>query len=519
MKNSRLITLLLTAIVASTTFSKECVLDENSFVTNTPKNITRILLTLPANTFQFGYTYKEFEFALRIYLLQSPEIRKKIYEEVLAAALKKGPSTVGGEALFSLILRDSQARELWDKRRPDSKTAERYKELAEQLGKLPTPTLHIGEIEKLVAGKPKNGTAFLSQLPKAYRTNYAVMFESGAAQESSEEDPRGIFFGEDIVVAFNGNPSHQRYENVEVMHLNPHTARTELRETIRNEGTGSVKLSQPNPKLCAECHGPTSDPYSKWMSYNFWQGAVAGHEDVLRGNTTKEGKSLGKLMGKAQSHERYKLMEDLKTHFTPEKDLAHANNGQLNRVLNLHSMVRMLRLMAATPNFCKFRYAVLGAVAGCKDIVSFIPEGVRKDFSDYGGIAENTKQLGVKLKEEFKKAYPQPSEQSDPLVFFEESSIANLRYLFEGRGIRMKGWSTDPFTGYGWNDGTYTLSDFSILLRYAYDDLFGEYPPHQIGLDGPNDCDWYKKQSLSALASLAPQQSDPESESNLTPHR
>jgi hypothetical protein len=108
------------------------------------------------------------------------------------------------------------------------------------------------------------------------------------------------------------------------------------------------------------------------------------------------------------------------------------------------------------------------------------------------------------LKKEFEKSYPQPSEQQDPTYFFEEKPIANLRYLFEGRGISMKGWSTDHVTGYGWNDGTYQLKDFAILLRYAYDDFSESYPPYN-GTTPPNECEWFKSQSLLELAALAPQ--------------
>lgn len=503
-----LILFLYGASLAAAAPDKECLVDAKHFATNTPQNILKILRSAQPNTFQFGYTFKEFEFGLRLYLLQPPEERKKIYAEILADALK--PKTVyeaDNQALFSLIIRDPLARELWEKRDKKAKPVERYQKLAAQLKKLPPPNLGMGEVKKILESKPKNGTAVLAALPAAYRENYAVMFESGASQESSDKFPRGIFFNDDVVTGFNGNSQHNRYENIEFMHLNASTATTDLYETAPNDDKTHAELSPPNPALCNQCHGPSADPFTKWMSYNFWRGAIAGHEDVLRGTETKEGKSLTSLLEQAETNlpekkeanERYKLFENLKNHFDPEKNLARTNNGRLNRALNLHSMTRMLRLMAATPNFCKYRYAVQAAVIGCEDIQSFIPENVHKDFSSYATIAADTKALGAKLDEEFKKAYPQPSEQRAPSYFFEEKKIANLRYLFEGRGISMNGWSSDHVTGYGWSDGTYELRDFAILLNYAHEDLYENSAPY-------TDCKSLREQSLLALKAMAPQE-------------
>lgn len=489
------------AFIRSSHAANECKITPQTFVTNSPANIARVLHDTESAIAEGDYRVKPEE-GLRLYLLLGEKERAEVFKLLLPKALEVPPQHAPKvvPALIDLILRDALARGLWEKARKDLPSSPRLSELEKLLKKYP-PTFTLSDIQERLNTKPKSATAFLSSLPKEFRKSHTALFDSGSRQESSAEDPRGLFYSEDVAIGFNGNSAHQHFDEVEFLYLNPHTAMVEMYQIAPGAKDASpVVLSAKNPQACFGCHGSPTDPHGKWLSYNFWRGAIAGHDDAVAPDKTVEATSLATLKKKAaEGHPRYSLLEGLATRFPNhrEAEILRQPNGELNRVLNLHSMTRMLRLMAATPNYCQFRYAVIAAVSGCPDIPSFLPEHLRRNLPPYASFVTKTEALKKKLQDEFAKAYPGATRS--PVEFFESTGIANLRYLFEGRGISMNGWSTDMLVGYGWSDGEADLTTYGRLLRWAYQDIFDDYPLHKIGVRSPVDCAWFKERSLAAL--------------------
>ena len=499
-------------LTATSLLGDDCDYSNGKIINNTPARIHELLgYTVASFHLTSPFEDKTREAIIRVYLLMDEKSREEVFTRTLKKALE---DPLPGDAndrlpdVFELLHRDELARALWDKYGKNltkgSPAAKKFEQLEAIQKKLPKPPFSLGDVRQLIGKNLKSNTAFLASLPPEYRMNYTLMYDSGASQEADDDDPRTIYYGSEVVVGSNGNPNHRRYDYGEVMYLDPHHATTELYEIgPGKQNPHHVSLSTKNPEFCAQCHGSTSEPHAKWMTYNLWQGAIGQLEDITGSGDSREARVLRNLKAKAPSHPRYRLLEGLKDHFHSEKNIEHVPNGGLGRVLTVHAMTRMLRLMEGTPNFCRYKYAVLAAIEECPDLPSYIPEALRKQFTPYKDISASTKALGEKLKKLYEKT-PKVVDGRPPVDFFEERKIAGLRYLFEGRGISMDGWSTDHVTGFGWADGTYNLWDFFPLLRWSDRDLDNGPNEDYQRIGGPAvDCVWLKNESLKALGKLA----------------
>lgn len=458
------------------------------------------------------------EFEMRLFRMLPDDKKKAVLEKVFASEaeyIRARPVAVPFDPKFQvsgyakLMMRDAFARKIVPelyKKLVKSPEMEGY--LSAEIAyaeKHPRKSLTLAEIEALTK-KQKTVTAWLKDLPKDFRGRFTAIHDSGALQAGTVQNSRILYFDDELVVGANGDPRQSQYAVAEVMSLDPVRARTQLR-TVSETTDGPVKLSDPNPGRCKKCHGQ-DDPYGQFSAYSFWDGAVGSFRDTIP-DGSPEKTALDNLRRQhAEKHERYGLLEKFEEYAAIDPtsgQLAQTPNEKLNEVLNLHAMSRMFRLIVQSPNYCAFRYAIYAALSGCAKIEDFIPEPFRKSMTAHATFVESTAKLKQKLADRFKEVHPKlaadPTNTFLPQNFFDSGKIADLRFLFEGRNLSMKGWSTDTITGYGWTDGVHDLAFLNGLLAFGDRGLTDFF---RVTIPDEAACVALKKKSLEALAGMAP---------------
>ncbi len=152
--------------------------------------------------------------------------------------------------------------------------------------------------------------AVIEHLPREYRENYTLAHDSQSLQGSSYENPRAILFGRtaSLVLTFNGDPSQQHYHAIEAMQFREGPETFEL-YSIELDG-GVARFSEPNPAVCASCHG--SPPHPVWSSYEY-ENRETRHWPGLYGSThdapmleAEEKAAFERFRERAASHPRYR---------------------------------------------------------------------------------------------------------------------------------------------------------------------------------------------------------------------
>lgn len=169
----------------------------------------------------------------------------------------------------------------------------------------------IDDLRELVREKDLSTVAeVVEHLPREYKENYTLAYDSQSLQGSSYENPRAILFGRtaQFVLSFNGHPSQQHYNAFEAMQFREGSESFELYSIVFENGTAS--FSEPNPNVCLSCHG--SPPHPIWSSYEYgdretshWPGLYGSSHDAPLLDE-KERAAFQRFRERAASHPRYR---------------------------------------------------------------------------------------------------------------------------------------------------------------------------------------------------------------------
>lgn len=110
---------------------------------------------------------------------------------------------------------------------------------------------------------------FLKALPDHYQKHYAFVEKTRGLGKASLTYPRIVLFGADarLMISVSTDPSDERYERVDVAHMDKRTGQWEFSE-FDFKATGQ-KLNR-NPASCVQCHGSPGRPI--WGTYLDWPG-------------------------------------------------------------------------------------------------------------------------------------------------------------------------------------------------------------------------------------------------------
>ena len=372
----------------------------------------------------------------------------------------------------------------------------------------------IGSLEKLL---PLLSIQHLSQ--------YVLVHHSQSLQGASAESPRVILYGKaaKLVLAFNGDPSQERYRNLEIIQYRDSSRRFEFRDIEFNEGSASPTISPPNPPICMSCHRG-ADPRPNWAGYPLWPGAFGGEDDGIFRLTAPMDRSSEDwvtyqfFLDHQKQHGRYQFLSE-----KPAAELPNTVLGSLLQELNLHRIARKL----STEKLIRFRYAILGAVSCFYSdhhtfIQDFVPASTQTGFKlTYDQVLNHTvDQNRVAFLDRIQDLQaidahaPLSSRvqeiweiERDPTsaILVSDQIMARLRWITENLGERVDDWSlqfgppsADLENGYvGVSDLQRILPD--ELLPAEADSALRSVLDHRVDGDLEIICDQLQQKSQGVL--------------------
>lgn len=327
--------------------------------------------------------------------------------------------------------------------------------------------------ESLVEDIKKAGTNSLEEslalLPTDFLRHYVLMYRSRSLQDASPLYPRAIVFGRSarFILAFNGHEKQKGYNNLEIIQFRDQEQRWEFRE-ITFFKDKSPSFSEANPKKCLECHQSPRrenvDPRPNWEPYNFWPGAYASVDGVLKpvlkpdyeayisgdkplSSTLRsflpqdqilieeqslEQKNLQKFFSEIKpQHSRYKFLAE----FSVRKPLSLT---KMTVILNMRRVARLIKEELGSL-FQDYKYVVLGLgdyvsplsskqlQFACGDL--YLPKSVYADYVS----------RGLRLRSHPEKKYIRPQNT----YRWSFGLAAGFDILFLPLGIQTDDWSMD----------------------------------------------------------------------------
>lgn len=191
---------------------------------------------------------------------------------------------------------------------------------------------------------------------------------------------------------------------------------------------GKSELSHANSARCKTCHGEPARPI--YPGYPEWEGSFNSlHNGQL---PAAEVEGFREFMAAAGSDpsSRYRFLE-LKDPFSGEpRPIEKTANFGINIELASGNAIRVARLLAKTPDFQVFKFAIAGAFLECENVESFIPTSLAKTL--HGSIEKRfslkkkwSSSLVGKTYEKLRRVDSSP--MLDALVNFDDGEIRKKR--------------------------------------------------------------------------------------------
>ena len=287
----------------------------------------------------------------------------------------------------------------------------------------------------------------VSLLPEGLRSRYVLIRESQSLQQSTPKNPRVILFGRNgnIFIAFNGGTEHGR-NTIEIIEVEEESNKYLFSE-IAFLGDSSATLSDPifrsnefareirNPRKCTHCHGPSDNPRINWDPYPVWPQASAP-KSVL---TDEEIEYLEQFIDWGEENSRYKYLDrqgnlDSILNFSI---LPFTMAIRMNQAIQEHRKRRFIRNIHSIPDYEKYYFMILGALAQCENLEEFIPKG------DLGKFEATSIGLRQSLMEEVDAHIKNNAPHHYPLFSFGDTNrtvVGNIKWIVDALGGTMKDW-------------------------------------------------------------------------------
>jgi hypothetical protein len=304
---------------------------------------------------------------------------------------------------------------------------------------------------------------FIPYLPKEYRENYVLMFQSQSAQYASERHPRIISFGGDssFIMAFTGDPKQPGFQRMEMIQFREKPSKFDFKEIVFDPQNKKVNFVE-NPQSCKNCHRTDSRP--NWEPYNLWRGAYFGVDNYIT-KGTREWDAYNDYLKNSATKGRYQYFKELLHDGSTPKGDDYVRGSEGNRtfgegVFDLNRQ-RLARKLISHPDFPALKYAIMGAALNCKNIEDFIPKDQQQEFKlERSTFLQDTVKFMRAENEERRNLSRTPpgvtrhgiSTDIIELEYYDrdvETSykkqldvIVSLRYLLENRGMSSSDWST-----------------------------------------------------------------------------
>ncbi|MEZ4749510.1 MAG: hypothetical protein R3B54_02445 [Bdellovibrionota bacterium] len=292
------------------------------------------------------------------------------------------------------------------------------------------------DLKELIESRDlRNVEDVLPLLPENLRTHFVLIEDSKSLQGATEKNPRAVLYARRgrFVLTFNGDPTQRGYRSLEMMEYQEDSHSYEFRR-IDFPQSGPAVFSEANPKRCQGCHQNPARP--NWGRYPFWPGAV-GEKDSLDDRARAK---FNRFIRDGATHPRYRHLKRAENLAAIEaQTLKFTPAFELDVLYDIIDEDRLSHWIQQTESYETYKYAILAALVDCDSLVDFIPSS-----SVHGGAA----QMSVLLRDtkQVLSAIPEPNKRL--LDELEYRITANVRYVFERRGISIRSWAKSFETEY-----------------------------------------------------------------------
>ncbi len=280
-------------------------------------------------------------------------------------------------------------------------------------------------------------------------SHYVLMGNSESAERKAvtPDYPRRLKFTKGMIVASTGHPGHTATNNFVQVFI---ADREKGWQTLALKFDGKTVVPEKNPSSCTNCHG--NPPRPNWASYSVWPGAYGRRGNYFFGGATVYPEDPAQIRKLTADYELLKARDDTKG--------AIAGPQAFGSFLNHWNFRFMANQFTRAPNYERVKYAMMGAILGCKNIPSFLgdvqgafrKEHERKLGKSYSEMLGEVKAVTQRRMVEKKKlaAASGATNSGEPFEFHHEADnerVTDLRYLFEGNGVNVKHFSLDYSPG------------------------------------------------------------------------
>jgi hypothetical protein len=226
------------------------------------------------------------------------------------------------------------------------------------------------DLKRLVqANDIKSTSDLLSKLPAEMFKIPAIIFKSRSLQEASFANPRVVLFNGDasLAISFNGDPSQEGYEAIEIMNFDNDKLAFEFEEIVfekdladrenylllqnlKQEIEGLKDRSTRsgiNPKVCLACH--RENPRPNWESYPIWPGVFGQSDDNLYVFNDQESKAATEFVRRKSENSRYKFLLFPKGYMEP-------SNARITFLLSQLNFKRLAKRILCHPDYNNYSY-------------------------------------------------------------------------------------------------------------------------------------------------------------------
>jgi hypothetical protein len=302
----------------------------------------------------------------------------------------------------------------------------------------------------------RNTAELLRRLPAELRSSFTLVYASRSPHRESVDPlhPRVVIFSPtgDLLLAFTGDPAKPGFDIVEAIQFDRSRAAFSTRKFILPDAVSrrpalaedAAKNGVPNRTECTVCHG--GDPRPLFDAYGLWPGFYGSRLDALALNPEERANYVRFLDQVSRDpgslYAGLDFQRSAETPLGPYLDEAPVEisfktpNTRLGMALTELNRKRLHRLISASPDYGRLKYALVSGLMGCQKLPfsKRFEQRVVELLADES--AERLARSGIPAASRTPQAF-----QMQELIPHISRNVAEIAYVAEALRIDRRGWS------------------------------------------------------------------------------
>lgn len=313
-------------------------------------------------------------------------------------------------------------------------------------------------VDLIKNNKIKTSQELLGNLPRSYRKQFALVFDSNNPGEASADKPRVVLVSKDgtFSMAFDTTPN-QKVQSVEILEFNDNSKKLVPRViNFRNKKAFFIDkplevFSGNHPRNCTKCH--TKNIRHIWDTYPRWFG-VYGQVHLAGKEIVKETQMFRRFLRKNLWRSFFKYLPSL---YKTSLHQLSEQNADISDSLTKINAKRLAALVSKSSKFMDYRADLLAAMIGSDFDNNLDLKMINSQFKSTENINEEIQKLFDRTKKSMQNyekyidskftrnqflavnSYTFPSSFHEDIDGFPKV-IARMRFVTDKMGISMDEW-------------------------------------------------------------------------------